>query len=69
MNTKKRTHADRTEKTNMKIVVKQTMPGVWTFTLHTLTGSAASRIPFRSADEAVEAAKAQHPNVEVDVEE
>jgi hypothetical protein len=52
-----------------KILIKQTMPGVWTITLMTATGPTVNRTPYATADQAIKVAEAQHPNVEIEVKE
>lgn len=53
----------------MQIVIKQTVPDVWTITLSTATGPATGRTPYPSAEAAVIAAKNQHPGIKIEVQE
>jgi hypothetical protein len=56
------------EEKNMKALIKQMAPEVWTSVIFP-TGSTGGRTPYPTVDAAVEAAEAQHPGVEILVEE
>lgn len=51
----------------MKIQIKEVTPGKWAIYLVSSVGVAARRTTYASSDEAEEAARAKHPDKEIEV--